>query len=238
MNNLSNQTPQNILLATLPTEEYQFIIQQFELVDLPLHQVIYQPGEFMKYAYFPSQGMISLVAITKENASVEIGLIGKEGMIGLPIILGGNSSISLAMVQIAGSAMRIEAKQLKAEFNKGGYFQFLLLCYIQARLTQVSQTSACNRLHHTEERLARLLLMVRDCLQADEFSMTHEYIAQMLGSRRSGITEAAGILQKAGIIRYRRGIITILSSEKLKDTACECYKIIKLESKRLFSGNK
>ena len=236
MNNLSKQTPQNILLATLPTEEYQFIIQQFQLVDLPLHQVIYQPGEFMKY--FPNQGMISLVAITKENASVEIGLIGKEGMIGLPIILGGNSSISLAMVQIAGSAMRIEAKLLKAEFNKGGYFQFLLLCYIQARLTQVSQTSACNRLHHTEERLARLLLMVRDCLQVDEFSMTHEYIAQMLGSRRSGITEAAGILQKAGIIRYRRGIITILSLEKLKNTACECYEIIKLESKRLFSGKK
>ena len=164
MNSLSNQTPQNLLLATLPTEEYQSLIQQSEDVDLPLHQVIYQPGEVMKYAYFPNQGMISLVAMTKEDASVEIGLIGKEGMVGLPIILGGNSSISLAVVQVAGSAIRIEAKQLKAEFDKGGYFQSLLLRYIQARLTQVSQTSVCNRLHRMEERLARLLLIVHDCL--------------------------------------------------------------------------
>jgi CRP-like cAMP-binding protein len=236
MNKLSNQTPQNLLLATLPIEKYQSLIQKFEYVDLPLHQIIYQPGEVIQYAYFPNQGIISLMAMTKENVSVEIGLIGKEGMIGLPIILSGNSSISLAVVQIAGSAMRIEAKQLKAEFDRGGYFQFLLLRYIQVRLTQVSQTCVCNRLHHVEERLARLLLMVRDCLQTDNFSMTHEYIAQMLGSRRSGVTEAAGILQKAGIIRYHRGIITILNLEKLKDIACECYEIIRLESNRLLSS--
>lgn len=234
---ISNQVPENSLLSTLPAKEYQNLKPNLELVYLPLHQVIYRPGESMEYAYFPNRAMISLVAMMKEGATVEIGLIGKEGMVGIPVLLGGNSTISLAIVQVAGSAMRIQAKHLKAAFDRGGYLQSLLLRYIQARWTQVSQTAACNRLHSLEQRLARWLLLVHDCLQELEFPMTHEYIAQMLGSRRSGVTEAAGMLQKAGIIRYRRGIITIINRQRLETSACECYGIIKAEFARLLGSN-
>jgi CRP-like cAMP-binding protein len=223
----------NQLLAALSTEKYQRLIPYLELVKLPLRQVLHEPGEKIEYVYFPTDAMISLVSIMQDGSTVEVALVGKEGMVGIPVILGGNFTITQAVVQIAGSALRMEANVLKIEFDCPGELQCLLLCYVQALFTQVSQSAACNRLHSVEERLARWLLTVQDCLQTSEFPMTQEYIAQMLGSRRSGVTVAAGTLQQAGIISYRRGKIKILNQEDLENTACECYGIIKAEASRL-----
>jgi CRP-like cAMP-binding protein len=226
----------NQLLSALSTEKYQRLIPYLELVKLPLRQVLHEPGEKIEYVFFPTDAMISLVSIMQDGSTVEVSLVGKEGMVGIPVILGGNSTITQAVVQIAGSALRMQANVFKVEFDRGGELQFLLLCYIQALFTQVSQSAACNRLHSVEERLARWLLTVQDCLQTSEFPMTQEYIAQMLGSRRSGVTVAAGTLQQAGIISYRRGKIKILNQEDLENTACECYGIIKAETSRLLGS--
>lgn len=223
----------NQLLATLSTEKYQRLIPYLKLVELPLRQVLYEPGERIEYVYFPTDAMISLVSIMQDGSMVEVALIGKEGMVGIPVILGGNSTITQTVVQIAGSALRMEANVFKDEFDRGGEFQCLLLSYVQTLFTQVSQSTACNRLHSVEERLARWLLTVQDCLQTSDFPMTQEYIAQMLGSRRSGVTVAAGMLRQAGIISYHRGQIKILNQEDLENTACECYGIIKAEASRL-----
>jgi CRP-like cAMP-binding protein len=225
----------NQLLAALPIEEYQNLAPHLEPVELPLRQVLHEPGEPIEYIYFPTEAMISLVSIMKDGSTVEVALIGKEGMVGIPVILGGNSTTSQAVVQVAGRGLRMQANILKAQFQLGGELHNLLLRYVQALFTQVSQGAVCNRLHNLEERLARWLLSVQDCLQVEEFPMTQEHIAQMLGSRRSGVTVAAGLLQNAGIIRYRRGRINILSREGLEATTCECYGIIKAEITRLLS---
>jgi CRP-like cAMP-binding protein len=223
----------NQLLAGLSTEKYQRLIPYLERVELPLRQVLHEPGEKIEYVYFPTDAIISLVSIMQDGSTVEVALVGKEGMVGIPVILGGYSTITQAVVQIAGSALRMQANVFKVEFERGGELQCLLLCYVQTLFTQVSQSAACNRLHSIEERLARWLLTVQDCLQTSEFLMTQEYIAQMLGSRRSGVTVAAGMLQQAGIISYRRGKIKILNQEDLENTACECYGIVKAEASRL-----
>jgi CRP-like cAMP-binding protein len=187
----------------------------------------------MEFAYFPNRAMISLVSIMEDGATTEIGIIGNEGMVGLPIILGSPCSLSRAIVQVPGDSLRIGAQVLQDEFRESEEFKNLLLLYTQAFLTQVSQTAACNRQHNIEERLARWLLSVHDCVLEDELPLTQEFVANMLGVRRSGVTIAANALQKAGIIQYRRGKITILNHQALEATSCECYKLVQSEFIRL-----
>lgn len=226
-------TTVNELLAALPEEEYQRLLPHLENVDLVSGEVLSEPGETMTEVYFPTLAMISLVSIMENGSTTEISLVGKEGMVGLPVFLGGNSTTSRAIVQIEGTALKLNGSILKKEFDKGGELQKLLLLYTQALFTQASQNAACNRQHNIEERLARWLLTARDCVMKDELHLTQEFISQMLGTRRSGVTVAAGILQQAGLIRYTRGKISILRAEALSHRACECYRVIKNEYHRL-----
>lgn len=229
----SSGIPENQLLAALPASEYQRLLPHLELVSLPLRKVLYEVDEPIEYVYFPNHAIASLVSIMEDGSTVEIGLVGNEGMVGLPVILGGKTTNNQAFVQMADGGMRMKASLLKTEFNRGGPLQTLLLLYTQALYTQVSQSAACNRLHCLEERLARWLLSVQDRVQSNEFPLTQEFISQMLGTRRAGVTVAAGILSQAGIIRYTRGRITILNHEALKAASCECYGLIKSEFERL-----
>lgn len=227
------QPGENRLLAALPDEEYQRLTPYLEFISLPVHKVLYEPGEPITHVYFPYQAIVSLVYTMANGSTVEVGLVGSEGMVGTPVFLGGNTTTTTAFVQVAGGGMRLEASRLKAEFNRGGPLQSLLLRYMQALHTQVSQTAACNRLHMVESRLARWLLMVSDSMQSDSFPLTQEFIAQMLGTRRAGVTVAAGALSQAGMLHYSRGKITILDRESLESTSCECYRVIKDEYARL-----
>ena len=232
------EKPTNQILAALPEKEYQRLAPHLELVFLPLSEVLLEPNEPVKEVYFPQQAMISLVSIMMDGSTTEIGLVGNEGMIGLSAILGGNSTTSRSIVQISGTAVRLPAEILKQEFNRGEKLQKLLLLYTQALLTQVSQSAACNRQHTIEERLARWLLSVHDCVLQDELPLTQEFIANMLGIRRSGVTVAAGILQQAGMISYSRGKIKILNQEDLEATACECYRLVQSEFIRLLGSRR
>ncbi|MEC4983265.1 MAG: Crp/Fnr family transcriptional regulator [Oscillatoria sp. PMC 1068.18] len=235
MNKVHNQKPLNYLLGALPDSEYSRLLPHLEFVELSLGQVLYYPQEDITQVYFPSQGIVSLVYILEDGATAEVGLIGKEGMVGIPVILGGKSTINQAIVQMKGSAYKIDATRLKNEFERGGKLQQMLLLYTQALLTQISQTAVCNAQHNIEERLARWLLIVKDLSDSTELYLTQEFISQMLGTRRSGITVAAGKLQAAGTISYHRGKITILNQEKLELIACECYQIVQDELRRLLS---
>ena len=235
---MSSSTPsplpiKNQLLASLPTDEYQRLVPHLELVSLQSGQILCHQGEVLKYAYFPHHTIISLVCMMQNGSTVEVGLVGNDGILGVPIFLADSISIYEANVQIPSSAVRIRADVLKSEFNRGGALQSVLLRYSQALLNQVSQGAACNRLHTLEERLARWLLTVRDRLESDELPLTQEFMSQMLGTRRSGVTVAAITLQQAGTIRYARGKITILNREGLEATSCECYGAVKGEFKRL-----
>ena len=230
---ISLDTPKNRLLAALPAEVYQRLLPHLEVVDLPVEQVIHGYNEPAEYIYFPQQGIVSLVSIMANGATVEVGLVGKEGMVGMQALLGGNTMPNQAFVQVPGQATRIRTEHLQVEFDRGGALQKLLLRYVQALYTQVSQTAACNRLHTIEARLARWLLLVRYSMESDEILLTQEYISQMLGTRRAGVTEAASDLQKAGLIRYRRGKITILDPADLEAVACECYQVVRDEFDRL-----
>ncbi|MGB3760152.1 MAG: Crp/Fnr family transcriptional regulator [Rivularia sp. (in: cyanobacteria)] len=223
----------NQLLGALPPEDYQRLVSHLESVELISGEVLWEPGEKMTEVYFPILGMISLVSIMENGSTTEISLVGKEGMVGLPVFLGGGSTTSRAIVQIEGSALKLNGNILKSEFDKGGELQRLLLLYTQALFTQAAQNAACNRQHNIEERLARWLLTTQDCVMKGELHLTQEFISQMLGTRRSGVTVAAGTLQQAGMIRYTRGKINILSREALNATACECYQVIKNEYIRL-----
>jgi len=225
--------PINQILAALPLEEYQRLEKHLKPVNLTSGTILLEPHESIETIYFPQRAMISLVSIMMDGSTTEIGLIGNEGMIGLPAILGGNSTTSRTIVQVSGSALEISAEIIRQEFQRGGKLYQLLLLYTQALLTQVSQSAACNRQHNIEERLARWLLSVQDCILQDELPLTQEFIANMLGTRRSGVTVAAGILQQAGIIRYSRGRITILDQKGLEGTACECYHLVQDEFIRL-----
>ncbi|MBD2039389.1 Crp/Fnr family transcriptional regulator [Microcoleus sp. FACHB-672] len=225
----------NQLLAALPAEEYQRLVPYLEKVELNNHQVLYNPNELIEFVYFPTQGVVSLLYAMEDGSTVEVGIVGAEGMVGIPVILGGMKTTNLALVQVAGYGMRLKASLLKSEFERGGVLQTLLLRYSQALLSFVSQTAACNRLHTLEERLSRWLLLVQHRLQSDELPLTQEYISQMLGTRRSGVTVAAGTLQQAGIISYKRGKINILNQENLEATACECYQVIQSEFARLLN---
>ncbi|EAZ91153.1 Crp/Fnr family transcriptional regulator [Crocosphaera chwakensis] len=224
---------ENRLLQALPNVDYQKLAPHLTSLDLSAGTILYEPEQAIEWAYFPCSAMISIVSIMENGATTEIGLIGKEGMVGLPIILGGKHYINQAIVQISGTALKLDGSILKQEFHRSNSLQNLLLLYIQARITQVSQTAACNRQHKIQKRLARWLLSVYDCVLSDELPLTQEFIANMLGTRRSGVTTAANILQEAGIIRYSRGKITILDQEELENAACECYRLIQDEFIRL-----
>lgn len=228
----------NQILAALPEQEYQRIAHNLETVSLKRGQVLYEPYETIRDVYFPNRAMISLVSIMEDGSTTEIGLVGNEGMIGLPVILGGGFAPSRAIVQIQDGAMKLSANLLKEEFQRGEVLQKRLLLYTQAFFTQVSQSAACNRQHTIEERLARWLLSVQDCVLADELPLTQEFIANMLGTRRSGVTVAASILQQAGMISYNRGKITILNQESLEETACECYRLVQNEFIRLLGSRR
>jgi CRP-like cAMP-binding protein len=231
-------SPINQILAALPPCEYQRIATYLKPVNLISGEILLEPNEPIQKIYFPQRAMISLVSIMMDGSTTEIGLIGNEGMIGLPALLGGSSTTSRTIVQVSGTALEVSAEVIRQEFQRGEKLHKLLLLYTQALLTQVSQSAACNRQHNIEERLARWLLSVQDCILQDELPLTQEFIANMLGTRRSGVTVAAGILQQAGIIRYSRGRIIILDQQGLEDTACECYQLIQNEFLRLLGSRR
>jgi CRP-like cAMP-binding protein len=217
-------TLENSILAALPAENYERIASSLTLVSLKLEQVLYEPYELIQQVYFPITTVTSLVTVLEDGNTVEAGIIGYTGMVGIPIVLGVESSPSRAVIQHTGDALMMPVESLKEELKGGGQLQQLLLQFTHTLFTQISQTAACNRLHTIEERLARWLLMIHDCVEEEEFLLTHEFIATMLGVRRAGVTVAAGMLQSAGLINYKRGHIHILTREGLEDASCECFK--------------
>ncbi|MBD2077282.1 Crp/Fnr family transcriptional regulator [Phormidium sp. FACHB-592] len=217
----------NRLLAVLPADVYQRLQPALELVTLALGQPLYQVGGAIDHVYFPEQALISLVLQGPAGVTMEVGLVGQEGLAGLPVLLGGTSHSHQAIVQVTGKAWRLPAEQLLTEFNRQEFLYGLLLRYLQAMLTQVAQNGACNRFHTTEERLARWLLLVSDSLGADTFLLTHEFISKMLGVRRASVTVAASVLSQAGWVGYHRGCMTLVDRAGLEDFACECYGVVR-----------
>lgn len=226
---------QNHLLAALSTAELEPVAAHLELIELRLGDVLYEPGELLRYGYFPITAIVSLHYVMENGASTEAAGVGNEGVLGISLFMGGDSTPSSAVVQTAGHAYRLPAKALKDEFNRAGTMQRLLLRYTQALMTQISQTAACNRHHSIEQQLCRWLLLTLDRRASRELIMTHGLIASMLGVRREGITEAAGNLQRAGFIRYRRGHISVLERSGLETRACECYEVVRKEYARLLA---
>ena len=229
---------QNHLLAALPTAEFEPLVAHLELVQLPLGEMLYEPGGQLKHAYFPTTAIVSLHYVMESGASSESAGVGNEGVVGVSLFMGGDTTSSSAVVQTAGHAYRMESRKLLDEFNRAGLFQRLLLRYTQALMTQISQTTACNRHHSVEQQLCRWLLLTLDRLPSNELVMTQELIANMLGVRREGITEAAGKLQHAGVIRYRRGHISVLDRAGLESRVCECYAVVRTELNRLLNDVK
>lgn len=226
---------QNQLLAALPAAERELLATHLELVPLRLGEMLYEPGSQLQHAYFPTTSIVSLHYVMASGASAEAAGVGNEGMLGVSLFMGGDTTPSSAVVQTAGYAYRLERSVLKQEFDRAGLMQRLLLRYTQALLTQMSQTAACNRHHTVEQQLCRWLLLTLDRVPTSELIMTQELVASMLGVRREGITEAAGKLQRAGYIRYRRGHISVLDRTGLEGHSCECYAVVKKELLRLLS---
>lgn len=224
---------QNHLLAALPTAEFESLEPHLERVQLFLGEMLYEPGSQLKYAYFPTTAIVSLHYVMESGASSESAGVGNEGVVGVSLFMGGNTTSSSAVVQTAGHAYRLESRELLQEFNRAGLFQRLLLRYTQALMTQMAQTTVCTRHHSVEQQLCRWLLLTLDRLPSNELVMTQELIANMLGVRREGITEAAGKLQHAGVIRYRRGHISVLDRAGLESRVCECYAVVRTELDRL-----
>ena len=220
----------NRLLATLPKNEYKRLSPRLKSVSLVLGEVLYEPGDAIKYVYFPNDSIISLIAKLSETSWLEVGMVGNEGMAGLAIFMGVSFSPTRALVQGAGTAMRMSSAAVRTEANRLGSLHHLLHRYSHSLLTQVSQSSACNRFHLVEARLARWLLMTNDRLAAKEFPLTQEFLSTMLGVRREGVSKAAGALQAGKVIRYSRGVITILNRRGLEAKSCQCYAIIKAET--------
>jgi CRP-like cAMP-binding protein len=229
----SHAPSQNHLLAALPAAERGRLIPHLELVPMPLGAVLYEAGNELRHVYFPTTSIVSLLYVMRDGASAEIAVVGNEGIIGVALFMGGETMPNRAVVQSAGHAYRLKGHLLKQEFNRSGELQHLLLRYTQALLTQMAQTAVCNRHHSLDQQLCRWLLLSLDRLPSTELVMTQELIANMLGVRREGVTEAAGNLQKAGLISYRRGRITVLDRAGLEARACECYAVVKKEFDRL-----
>jgi CRP-like cAMP-binding protein len=230
----TRQSPrQNHLLSALPRVDYERIAARLELVQLQLGDVLYEPDIPLRYVYFPTTAIVSLLYVMEDGASAEIAIVGNEGILGIALFMGGETTPSRAVVQSAGHAYRMKAQLLKEEFGQFGPFLHLLLRYTQALITQMAQTAVCNRHHSVDQQLCRWLLLSLDRLASSELSMTQELIANMLGVRREGVTEAAGKLQLAGLIHYRRGKITVLDRPRLERRSCECYQVVKTEFDRL-----
>jgi len=223
----------NQLLAALPPEEWQRWWPQLELIDLPLGQVLYEPGSTLSHVYFPCSAIVSLLYVMENGASAEIAVVGHEGIVGISLFMGGESTPSRAVVQSAGKGFRLPSQVIKDEFNHSGPVMHLLLRYTQALITQMAQTAVCNRHHSLDQQLCRWLLLSLDRLQGSELVMTQELIANMLGVRREGVTEGALKLQTSGLIRYARGRITVLDRPGLEKRTCECYAVVKKEYDRL-----
>ena len=224
---------ENLLIDALSAVELKRIRKALELVDMPLGRVIYESGRHIEYVYFPTDCIVSLLYVLENGASAEIAVVGKEGVVGVSLFMGGETTPSRAVVQSAGSAFRMSGAAMKAEFTRGGTMQHLMLRYTQALITQMAQTAVCNRHHSVDQQLCRWLLLSIDRLSKPEIRMTQELIANMLGVRREGVTEAAGKLQKAGVISYRRGHIKVLDRPQLEAMSCECYEVVRRESARL-----
>ena len=224
---------QNHLIAALPKSDMERLHLHLELVEMPLGDVIYESGTQLRHVYFPTTSIVSLLYVMEDGASAEIAVVGNEGIIGIALFMGGESTPSRAIVQSAGFAYRLEAPLLKKEFNRAGHVMHLLLRYTQALITQMSQTAVCNRHHSVDQQLCRWLLLSLDRLSSNELTMTQELIANMLGVRREGVTAAAGKLQSAGLIDYSRGRITVLDRLGLEARSCECYAVVKKEFDRL-----
>jgi CRP-like cAMP-binding protein len=222
-------TTRNRILAALLPEDYERIAGQLEPVEMPHGKLFYQTAQPIKYVYFPENMMTSLVSQMADGGQIEVGIIGFEGMVGLPVVLGIKRSPHETMAQIAGPVLRLEAGALIDEFNRGGPLQRLLLRYTHTLMIQMGQSAACNRMHTIEERLARWLLMCHDRVMGDDLTLTQEFISMMLGVRRAGVTSAAVALQAEGFIKYQRGHITLIDRPGLEEFACECYAIIKAD---------
>jgi CRP-like cAMP-binding protein len=227
---------QNHLLAALSKEDLERISSRLELVPLRLGDMLYEPNEQLRHAYFPTSSIVSLHYVIESGASVETAGVGNEGMVGVSLFLGGNTTPSSALVQTAGHAYRLDRFVLKEEFNRAPSLQRLLLRYTQALMTQMSQTAACNRHHSVEQQLCRWLLLTIDRIPNHELIMTQELVASMLGVRRESVTQAAGNLQTAGCINYRRGHISVLNRKILEARVCECYGVVKKEMMRLITA--
>jgi CRP-like cAMP-binding protein len=234
---VTTMTPkQNHLLAAMPAEIFERIAPHLELISMPLGEVLYESGGQLQYVYFPTTAIVSLHYLLESGASAEIAGVGNEGVLGISIFMGGNTTPSLATVQTAGCGYRLKGRLMMEEFNRAGPMMRLMLRYTQALMTQISQTAVCNRHHSIEQQLCRWLLLNLDRLPSLELTITQELIAGMLGVRREGITEAAGNLQRAGLISYRRGHITVLDRSGLEFHACECYQVVKKEFQRLLGA--
>lgn len=230
-------TTANRILNALTGSEYERLSAYLEPINLSLGEVLCHPDQPITHVYFPNRGTVSLVSTFEDGGSVEVGMVGNEGMFGVCVFLGSVSTPLQAIVQLPGDGLRMRADVLKREFKKGGQLQDLLLRYTQAFIVQIAQTAACNRAHPVDGRLARWLLMCQDRSQSKDLKLTHDFIATMLGTRRAGITEAAGQLQDKGLINYQRGHISILDRKQLEAVSCECYPIVKKEFARLVGAN-
>lgn len=224
---------QNHLLAALHKDVYDRLLPNLELIDMPLGTVVYESGSELRHVYFPTTAIVSLLYVMLNGASAEIGVVGNEGVLGVALFMGGETMPNRAVVQSAGQAYRLKGQLLKQEFSRAGELQHLLLRYTQALLTQMAQTAVCNRHHSLDQQLCRWLLLSFERLPSSKLVMTQELIGNMLGVRREGVTEAASNLQKAGLIRYKRGHITLLDRVGLEARACECYQVVKQEFDRL-----
>ena len=225
----SNTPFANHLLAALPREEYARLSPHLELVRLKPGKILYNAGEIVRHAYFPMGGMICLLSTIEDGRTIEVGMIGNEGMSGIPLILKTSVAPYQIMVQLAANAVRVRGDKLREEFSRGGQFQDMLLRYAHTILTQIAQSAACNRFHTVEERLCRWLLVSRDRVHTDIIHLTQEFLSQMLGVPRTSITMIAGVLQRQGFIRYSRGKISIIDRRGLEDSSCECYRLVKEE---------
>ena len=223
----------NHLLAALSPEIQARFFPLLEMVPLPLGKVVYESGDVLRHVYFPTDSIISLLYVMESGASAEISVVGNEGLVGVAVFMGGESTPSRAIVQSAGSAYRLPGQRLKDEFNRHGELLMLMLRYTQALITQMAQTAVCNRHHSIDQQLCRWLLLSLDRLPDNKLVMTQELIANMLGVRREGVTDAAGKLQRLGVIEYSRGHITVLDRARLEILSCECYAVVKKETDRL-----
>ena len=224
---------QNHLLAAMPQDVQERILPFLELVPMPLNKALNESGDTLRYVYFPTDSIVSLVYVMENGSTSEISGVGNEGVVGISLIMGGESTPSRAVVQTAGHAYRLQGHRIKEEFNRHGELHSLLLRYTQALLVQMAQTTACNRYHNIDQQLCRWLLQTLDRLTGNEIVITHELIGNIIGVRREGITDAAGKLQRLGVIEYRRGHITVLDRARLEELSCECYGVVKRETERL-----